>query len=35
MTHVYPLETDPTKVWRAGMGDDHGMEHSSMRGMKM
>jgi hypothetical protein len=35
MTHVYPFETDPTKVWSAGMGDDHGMEHSSMPGMKM
>jgi hypothetical protein len=35
MTHVYPRETDPTKVWRAGMGDDHGMEDSSMPGVKM
>ena len=35
MTHVYPFETDPAKVWSAGMGDDHGMEHNSMPGMKM
>jgi len=34
MIHVYPYETDPAKVWSAGMGDDHGMEHSSMPGMK-
>ena len=30
MTHVYPFETDPAKVWSAGMGDDHGMEHDSV-----
>jgi hypothetical protein len=35
MTHVYPFETDPTKVWSPGMGDDRGMEHNSMPGMKM
>ena len=35
MTHVYPFETDPAKVWSAGMGDDHGMEHNAMPGMKM
>jgi len=35
MIHVYPFETDPTKVWSAGMGDEHGMEHNSMPGMKM
>jgi hypothetical protein len=35
MIHVYPFETDPAKVWSAGMGDDHGMEHNSMPGMKM
>jgi hypothetical protein len=35
MTHVYPFETDPDKVWAAGMGDDHGVEHKSMPGMKM
>jgi hypothetical protein len=35
MTHVYPFETDPTKVWSAGMDDGHGREHSSMPGMKM
>ena len=34
MAHVYPFETDPAKVWSAGM-DDHGMEHNSMPGMKM
>jgi hypothetical protein len=32
MIHVYPFETDPTKVWSAGMGDDHG---KSMPAMKM
>lgn len=35
MVHVYPFETDPAKVWGVGMGDDHGMEHNSMPGMKM
>ena len=35
MTHVYPFETDSTKVWSAGMDDDHGMAHDSMPGMKM
>ncbi len=35
MAHVYPFETDPAKVWSAGMGDDHGMERNSMPGMKM
>jgi hypothetical protein len=35
MTHVYLFETDPAKVWSAGMGDDHGMEHHSMPGKKM
>ena len=35
MIHVYPFETDPAKVWSAGMGDDHGVEHSSMPSMKM
>jgi hypothetical protein len=26
MVHVYPFETDPSKIWgAAGMGDDHGM----------
>ena len=34
MVHVYPFETDPAKVWGAGM-DDHGMGHNSMSGMKM
>jgi hypothetical protein len=32
MIHVYPFETDPAKVWSAGMGDDHG---KSMPAMKM
>jgi hypothetical protein len=32
MTHVYPFEADRAKVWSAGMGDDHGMEHNSMPG---
>jgi len=32
MTHVYPFEKDPAKIWQAaGMGDDHG----EMHGMKM
>jgi hypothetical protein len=35
MIHVYPFETDPAKVWSPGMGDDHGMEHHSVPGMKM
>ena len=35
MIHIYPFETDPAKVWSAGMGDDHGMEHNSMPGKKM
>ena len=36
MTHVYPFETDPARVWQAGMDDDHLKEHeSSMPGMKM
>ena len=35
MIHVYPFETDPAKTWSPGMGDDHGMEHKSMPGMKM
>lgn len=35
MTHVYPFETDPAKIWSSGMGDDHGMDHNSMPGMKM
>jgi hypothetical protein len=34
MVHIYPFETDPAKVWSAGM-DDHGMEHNAMPGMKM
>jgi hypothetical protein len=34
MVHVYPFETDPAKVWGAGI-NDHGMEHDAMPGMKM
>jgi hypothetical protein len=34
MTHVYPLETDPAKIWSNGMGD-LGMDRKSMPGMKM
>ncbi len=33
MIHVYPFESDPAKVWSAGMGDDHGMEHNPTPGM--
>lgn len=36
MVHVYPYETDPSKVW--SIDDDHGhdnMDHSAMPGMKM
>jgi hypothetical protein len=35
MVHVYPFETDPKKVWAAGMDDDHNMDHGIMPGMKM
>jgi hypothetical protein len=35
MIHIYPFETDPAKIWAAGMGDDHGVEHKSMPAMKM
>ncbi len=35
MTHIYPFETDPAKVWAAGMDDDHGMEHNMKPGKKM
>jgi hypothetical protein len=36
MVHVYPFETDPKKVWSAGMEDEHGMDHDlAMPGMKM
>jgi len=34
MVHVYPFETDPAKIWGAGM-DDHGVEHNPMPDMKM
>lgn len=30
MTHVYPFEKDPTKIWKSGMDSDDGMP-----GMKM
>lgn len=35
MTHVYPFETDPSKIWSAGMDDHHGMQQQTMPGMKM
>jgi len=36
MVHVYPYETDPAKIWAAGMDDDHGMQHDAMpAGMPM
>lgn len=31
MTHVYPFERSPAKIWPAGMDDDH----TAMPGMKM
>jgi hypothetical protein len=30
MVHVYPYETDPKKIWAAGMDDEHGMQHDAM-----
>lgn len=30
MVHVYPYETDPSKIWAAGMEDEHGMQHDDM-----
>ena len=30
MTHIYPFETDPARIWSAGMDDHHGMDHNSM-----
>lgn len=36
MVHVYPYETDPKKIWAAGMDDEHGMQHDAMpQGMPM
>jgi hypothetical protein len=36
MVHVYAYETDPAKVWIAGMGDERGMQHNIMApGMTM
>lgn len=34
MVHVYPFETEPAKIWGAGMGDDE-VDHAGMAGMKM
>jgi hypothetical protein len=37
MVHVYPYESDPTKIWSID-DDDHGhdnMDHSAMPGMNM
>jgi hypothetical protein len=33
MTHVYPFETDPSKIWGVGM-DERGMGRGAMPGMK-
>jgi len=30
MVHVYPYETDPAKIWAAGMDDEHGMQNDAM-----
>lgn len=30
MVHVYPYETDPARIWAAGMDDPHGMQHDQM-----
>jgi len=35
MVHVYPYETDPARIWAAGMDDEHGMEHDAMPDMPM
>jgi hypothetical protein len=36
MVHVYPYETDPAKIWAAGMEDEHGMQKDAMpMGMEM
>ncbi|MGC1783740.1 MAG: hypothetical protein WA708_14555 [Acidobacteriaceae bacterium] len=36
MVHVYPYETDPSKIWSVDDGDGHdSMAHSAMPGMKM
>lgn len=35
MTHVYPLETDPAKIWASGMDDLHGKSTDPMPGMPM
>ena len=35
MTHVYPFETDPSKIWGAGMDDHHGIPQQAMPAMKM
>jgi hypothetical protein len=35
MTHIYPFETDPSKIWGMGMDDHHGIRQGSMPSMKM
>src|SRR5260370_40316890 len=35
MVHVYPLETDPAKVWGGGMAADHALENNSIPGTNM
>ena len=35
MVHVYPYETDPARIWAAGMDDEHGMQHDQMPMMDM
>lgn len=35
MTHVYPLETDPAKIWGTAGSRGGKMGHTSMSGMKM
>ena len=35
MTHIYPFETDPSKIWGMGMDDHRGAKEGSMPGMKM
>jgi len=30
MVHVYAYETDPARIWAAGMGDERGMQHDAM-----
>jgi hypothetical protein len=35
MTHIYPFETDPSKIWGVGMDDHHGTKQGSMPDMEM